>query len=449
MSGRPRTRTLRPRANRSGQPPTAVAAVVLNRIEVPPPAQNEIEEHDPAGVANGAPDEQYVLPPMVQIHYNGLKTVRDFIAGDRFELESVIALETRLEMLSHSWQQFSNEFNGALLQLDGIRSQDFFYQKHEVAQEMYIESRTLIKTRIQNLSVPAVVAPAEPRVIKVQLTDFSFDDKIPKFKGNFLEWAAFKDAFVNDVDKNPNLDARAKLRQLQRSVQGAAAEAMGGWALIPENYPLAWAALCRIYDQDFQCIRAHIQALFNCQTIQTPNYENLRGLLNTFTNAHRQLLLLLSHQEITEYMLFHMMELRLDSATREQWQLSQPNDRKPTLANLTQFLENRCRAIFEWEDSTGAEAAEKETANGSRAAKKPRTESARSNATKGATPKRSLTCVICKEEHLLHKCDRFLAYSVSRRREAVGRNRLCFNCFKPSHERPKEQRRAADAHRTI
>ena len=51
--------------------------------------------------------------------------------------------------------------------------------------------------------------------------------------------------------------------------------------------------------------------------------------------------------------------------------------------------------------------------------------------TQGARSKCS--CVVCKEEHDLLYCNRFKTMPVNEFIEVANRNKLCFNCLKPSH----------------
>ena len=44
-----------------------------------------------------------------------------------------------------------------------------------------------------------------------------------------------------------------------------------------------------------------------------------------------------------------------------------------------------------------------------------------------------MSCPICRSQHQVYKCHKFLAMTVSKRNQAVKETSLCFNCLKPGH----------------
>uniref|UniRef100_A0A0M3I1E0 Uncharacterized protein n=1 Tax=Ascaris lumbricoides TaxID=6252 RepID=A0A0M3I1E0_ASCLU len=75
-----------------------------------------------------------------------------------------------------------------------------------------------------------------------------YDIHLPKlqlkpFSGDLSQWPQFKATFQAGVGNNPDISPVQKLNYLLSSLEGSAARAVTGYALLPENYDIVWKVL--------------------------------------------------------------------------------------------------------------------------------------------------------------------------------------------------------------
>lgn len=342
---------------------------------------------------------------------------------------SQIQLQVRIQLLENTLNEFKLEFNHWADELRPAETNEHD-ELRAVAETLYVNVMAELKTLLQRYdpteeSVRAVTPRSEPGVVRVHLADLTAAPAL-SFDGNFAQWAAFKDAFMEDVH-HADMSNTRRLRRLQGAVKGGAARALGTWPVRGESYEAAWNHLCSIYDNDFQSIRAHLQSIFELPAMPQPTYTGIRMLLDTVIDSRRQLLMLVDKTELGDYLLMHLLEERLDPKTKDQWEMNRPSDVRSTLADLLMYMERRASALAAGPNGAATKRPRREEKAAGERDKAPRTENL------NRPVSRHLPCRVCRGDHPLFKCPEFLALSMDSRMQHVNRFNLCQNCLKSGH----------------
>ena len=110
-----------------------------------------------------------------------------------------------------------------------------------------------------------------------------------------------------------------------------------------QNYEIAKKKLKERYDNTRSIIRAHLKALSSFPPVETDSAMVLRKLLET-SNDHVRSLESLG-ETINDVVLVFWISEKMDTETHKQFELAHPGKDAITYAQLSAFLENRCRAL--------------------------------------------------------------------------------------------------------
>lgn len=103
--------------------------------------------------------------------------------------------------------------------------------------------------------------------------------------------------------------------------------------------------MCAQCSNEYNTIRAHLEALSSLKTMQQPTSEAMRQIIDISRGSYRQLQLMLKPEQIAEYMLLHQLENLLDLESRMQWNLRQSADDLPTLNQMFTFMQLRASML--------------------------------------------------------------------------------------------------------
>lgn len=349
---------------------------------------------------------------------------------------------TRMERLEEVWRDLDKEWNASagstISNADLNICSEFFGQ----ITEEYLHFKAKLRDRIgqapslvNSRTAPgqATAVAASGQVIHIQMAEAP---KVPKFSGLEVDWANFRAIFDVEVHTNPRFTNTQKMHLLLASLQGRAAKAYANWPIINDtSYELLWAEICKQYSNEYNTIRAHLQALHALKPMQQPTGDLMRQIIDTARGSFRQLQLLLKPEQVAEYMLLHQLEVLLDAEGRTQWNLRRTAETLPNLSQMFSFMQLRAGML----DATTAAPLAAPTAGP--------TIGARRSAPLGSTnlvAQRGLSigrgdephpsCDLCVgQTHWPFKCPRFRAKSVIERTNYVTTRRMCTNCFSLKH----------------
>lgn len=279
--------------------------------------------------------------------------------------------------------------------------------------------------------LPPAAVTTGGQFLRIQLTE---PPKVPKFSGNEVDWANFRTMFEATVHKNPQLSNTQKMQHLLDALEGRAAKAYGNWPIMSDaSYEILWSEMCGQYSNEYNTVRAHLQALSALKPMQQPTSEAMRQIIDVARGSFRQLQLLLRPDQMAEYMLLHQLENLLDAEGRTQWNLRRATDSLPTLQQMFTFMQLRASML----DAPGVTPMKTETRNEQR-----RNErmgdgtnlAAQRGKSVGRGDEQRPVCDLCPGQmHWPFKCWKFKAKSITERLDYVTMRRMCANCFSFKH----------------
>lgn len=148
--------------------------------------------------------------------------------------------------------------------------------------------------------------------------------------------------------------------------------------------------------------------------------------------------------EAWDDLLIHLIVSKLDAATNKVWKITVDNN-LPDLKTLTDFLTKRCQALESINSRTQGNPVS--NANQKQVSKYKNTSVANVATT-------NLACVLCKSNHQLYQCERFIKLSVDERIKTIKKAHLCINCLRSSLHQAKvcnsgSYRKCSKKHNTL
>ena len=276
---------------------------------------------------------------------------------------------------------------------------------------------------------------------------------ITKFAGNPLNYLAFMNSFkecVEDKIKDPGV----RLSRLIQYTSGVAHEAvkmcaaMGG----AEGLDKAKSILKSRFGSS-QIIGRHIIAQLKDGQVSNKSSEIVQ--LSNDLSCAQGVLASLNMSHLATDDLVRDIILRCPMYLQHDWRKavflytrSSDENKLPDFEYFVKFIENKAQDAAnllygnenfkptnsrtqnppKFKGNSKSEAACFSTAPQSNA--RPRNSPAKS----GNATRVSAKCPMCKENHRLFKCPQFITLSISKRKEFVKNNSLCFNCFRDNHK---------------
>ncbi|CAG7729883.1 unnamed protein product, partial [Allacma fusca] len=170
---------------------------------------------------------------------------------------------------------------------------------------------------------------------------------------------------------------------------------------------------------DTASARVPSKEIWSQPAITTESPNALRTLVDTTNECVSSLKILERPVEQWDDILVYLLTQKLDQDSRRQWELSLESDDPPKFESFMHFLEQRARALVNLETSKSKPS----TTN------KPTAKSSTSSHVSRNSP----SCPVCKEEHLLFRCSKYISLSVESRVKVLQNNNLCFNCLRKGH----------------
>lgn len=247
---------------------------------------------------------------------------------------------------------------------------------------------------------------------------------LPEFDGTYIAWTSYKDQFTSMVKNQQNLANHRKLQYLKNSCKGEAEDIVSEYQTIDANFDPAWNALVERFENPRMIISSHLAVLFDQPIIATESAKSLRLLLRTTQKSLRSLNTLGGPVDHWDWMLIHLVLVRLDSKTRRYWELHHTSKQMATFDELVKALENRCNAL-ETESSSAEVKVEPVSLK--------QTDQKKQSSKILHTSTSSNACPICNGVHLPSECKEFVAKNYQGRTELASKYSLCFKCLKPNH----------------
>lgn len=366
-----------------------------------------------------------------------IERASQYVRTPAFEQLSLIAVKERLKLIRKAYDQLLEEH---LTLVEGdVRPADLGEQNEYIArvEEMFLSTVERMETRIERLEREQRLA-AEP-VIQNQIqneqgmaaNDLRLEPmKLENFSGNYRQWSEWRALFDSLIHNNERLSSTQKFHYMKRSLTGAAERVLSGWQITGENYGEAYNTLVNIYENRYRIIMAHLEELMQLEPCRTESIESIRKLIDTTHRVLRQLTVMECPVQHWDNFMVYMLISRMAPKTLEAWEISQDLHNMPPVGDVLNFLERRSRGIINVQKSQpNSNNGATERSNNTRYTNT----KAKPTGSYQSANTSALNCYNCKQPHPMHRCQRFNNLSLEERRNRVRELKLCFNCFKPTH----------------
>ncbi|XP_018405227.1 PREDICTED: uncharacterized protein LOC108781676 [Cyphomyrmex costatus] len=331
-------------------------------------------------------------------------------------------LQERKDKLDHYWSEY-DQIQSNLEALD---------EKEEADRAGFEEAFYVLSAKIRELlSPPSAVSrdtTASPSTSSVRESFNGVTQthvrlpklNLPTFSGSYDEWFPFHDNFMSVIHNNVTLSNIQRFQYLRASLTGEASKVVNSLEITEANYSVAWALLCKRYDNKRVIVENHIRALVDTPSIAKENAKDLRRLADDASRRLHALQALKCPTNHWDDLLVYILKSKLDKVTMREWQTSLTGDERPTLKQFLDFIAHQCQTL-EATHGSGSDSVAKGAGVGQQSSGKRQSSNA-------ATVKSG--CYYCKGEHSLYSCKDFLALPVARRISEIRARKICLNCLR-------------------
>ena len=245
---------------------------------------------------------------------------------------------------------------------------------------------------------------------------------LPSFSGEITEWYSFIELFDSLIHANGNISNVNKFFYLKASLKGDALNIIESLNTTDANYNEARQLLKDRYENKKSIIQTHLKYLFEMPDVRVRCISSLRNLIDC-TNKHLAALRGIGERvDDWDPMLVYLLSSKLDQDTRRQVELHFVGQDMPTLRRLIAFLNQRCNALEQIEPVK------------SKTLKSFGSVVDNSKVGEQSTKHSGKTgCLLCKGDHFLYGCSKFLGMTPIGRYENAKKLNICINCLKPGH----------------
>ncbi len=251
--------------------------------------------------------------------------------------------------------------------------------------------------------------PHKPKFEKLEL---------PKFDGNWKNWMAFKELYLNLVHTDSNLTNIQKLTYLKQCMVSEAEKYLKDVHLKDDAYTPAWNRLIARFDNKCAITKAYFKTLFAIEKIKYDS--SLPQLVDDFDLAVRNLKAAGESTGNWSSILVYMLYTKLDPRTQREFENSlEDNSKFFSYKMVANFITKRALMVEERETDRKSNKV---------------TEGKRTfMTTKDSNEKGSLPCFVCNNFHKVLECEKFRTMNPSQRWEVIREKKVCANCFYRGH----------------
>ena len=353
--------------------------------------------------------------------------IKSFVATFDISTHDINLLHARHIKLDELW----SKYDVIQTQLEAINDKQ--EEDRDTFEDIYYSVKATIHKFVSTSTSQAIsqISSVSSNNDQIKLPEI----QIPTFYGKYEDWKNFHDIFTSIIHDNKKIPDVQKLFYLKGAVKGEAALVINSLSPTPNNYEVAWDLLRERFDNKEFIVNSHLKAMFQMPNQSESNAVNLRELINTSKQNLRALKALNLKTEECDAIIIYLLSSKLDTATRQSWQMQKRKNQLPTLEAFHSFLEQKCTAL-ELYSTENNNAHTSNQANKTNAKTSPKQSNTQQSCTKSqayVSNNQQLACPMCKQSHQIFSCQKFLNLTPEKRCEEAKRLKLCYNCLRSSH----------------
>ena len=249
--------------------------------------------------------------------------------------------------------------------------------------------------------------------------------KLPSFDGDAEKWLSFKNAFIELVQNEPELNNYERFHHLRSALSGNALNKIEIFTISEENYNTAWNTLIEAYENRRNLLAHHLSSLLHLPQQEKQGHKSLAALSNGALQHTKSLAAL--GVKMPDKIIVQMIEEKLAPRTYHKWEDSLTNfddNEFPSLKQMIKFLDKQINNASRREKHVTTES------------KSDRNSRPPPNKIRGVQSSRTLVstvkkCLLCPDDpHPLYRCTKFRNMSVASRNAHVKETTLCPKCLR-------------------
>lgn len=368
--------------------------------------------------------------------------------------KTITYFETRIEKLTRCYSEFE-KYHIQLIQSD-LETDHVYYTRDFAStfEELYLTARSEIveafKSKFPTTTLPGVTANVQRTSTRTESVAPSVrlpKLMVPNFSGKYTDWPAFHDAFLRLIHNNLQISNIEKFNFLRSALPAGYDRDILELPLTNENYIITWQTLVSRYNNPRVLFTHYMQMFFSQSTIVKENGSELKRLIDTSRSCLSALRNLEINVDECDQIFVHFLISKLPRETHQLWEQELGSSREiPTFKRFSDFIEIRYRTLEAIEFK--ANYSDSNSNSNSNSAlpihQKPNFKSqsnsksnfrreSKVNHISSSIDSKQISCVHCKESHIIRRCPKFLAMDCFERKATADRAKLCVNCLSSNH----------------
>ncbi|XP_075150765.1 uncharacterized protein LOC142224874 [Haematobia irritans] len=274
------------------------------------------------------------------------------------------------------------------------------------------------------------------------------------FKGGYTSWPTFRDLFSAIYIKNSRLSNVEKLFHLTQKTAGEAREIISNVPLTNEGFSLAWKNLTDRYENRRMQVNEQLKILFNLPNVTLESSHTLQKLQRTVNSCMQTLETIGVEVKEWDPILIYLCSSKLPRSFLEEFEntlddckilpswekfdkflthkfktLESVGNIKPILNKQIQNKYDNNQSRFDkgkFVKSFHTNISQKTQSYGEKSKFNANLVSRNQNMTKQQ-------CHLCKAQHFIRDCPKFIEKNINDRIHVVKVSHLCYNCLSSSH----------------
>ncbi|XP_050500843.1 uncharacterized protein LOC126880821 [Diabrotica virgifera virgifera] len=264
---------------------------------------------------------------------------------------------------------------------------------------------------------------------------------LPRFQGNFINFASFVDLYNSIVHNNAALGNVEKFKYLKCCLDGTPLSLIRNLPITNDNYQVAYDLIVKRYTNVRRCATAHWDAIMGVQKISAVNSKNVAKLVDTFLENLAALKTLGLPTEHWDFIMFNLLLSKLDVDSIKLFELENKSNEISSFKKLVAFIETQYIAYDNLDSSINEGKKSSQVPNNTepRANSQHQVNDSRRNRSSSSfvTNSSSVCCALCKQSHYLNQCSLFLDKSPKERYQFCKESSSCFKCLNQANHSVK------------
>lgn len=254
-----------------------------------------------------------------------------------------------------------------------------------------------------------------------------------KFDGRLEDWRTYRDWFIQTIHNRHGLSNAQRLDYLKRTLAGEASNTISAFQATDDNYAVAWDLLQSTYDIEYILILRHYDLLTETPAMKNNSAEEIRKLLNTIQMHTLAMKALGERIENWNTPIVHTILKRLDKDTAREWNRKMQGNKMPRYEDILSFLREEATRLTSMAPSGMSQSAPSTSKSQGRT-NRPQERHNGQRVRSLLTTTDGKLCPVCKEEHAIEKCSKFLSLTTPERIQEARKAALCLNCLRGNHK---------------